>query len=114
MKDDELTQVLQNRLRFGKRTYPANAAVLIAITQEADPKILLTRRSAYLSNHAGEVSFPGGKRDPNDTSNIVVALREAWEETALNPFDVKLIGDLPMERAKSGNNGKTCGGINPA
>ena len=47
MKDDELTQVLQNRLRFGKRTYPANAAVLIAITQEADPKILLTRRSAY-------------------------------------------------------------------
>ncbi|MFW2077078.1 CoA pyrophosphatase [Acinetobacter sp. ULE_I010] len=102
MIDDELTQVLQHRLRFSKRTNPANAAVLIAITQEADPKILLTRRSVYLNNHAGEVSFPGGKRDPNDTSNIVVALREAWEETALNPFDVKLIGDLPMERAKSG------------
>ena len=113
MKDDELTQVLQNRLRFGKRTYPANAAVLIAITQEADPKILLTRRSAYLSNHAGEVSFPGGKRDPNDTSNIVVALREAWEETALNPFDVKLIGDLHMERAKSGLTVKPVVGLIP-
>ena len=102
MKDHELTQKLQHRLRFAKSTRPANAAVLIAITQEADPKILLTRRSVYLNNHAGEVSFPGGKRDPNDTSNIVVALREAWEETALNPFDVKLIGDLPMERAKNG------------
>lgn len=113
MLDQELTQVLQNRLRFGKRTHPANAAVLVAITQEKDPKILLTRRSAYLSNHAGEVSFPGGKRDPNDTSNIVVALREAWEETALNPFDVQLIGDLPMERAKSGMTVKPVVGLIP-
>lgn len=113
MQDYELTQVLQNRLRFGKKTSPAKAAVLIAITDEADPKILLTRRSAYLNNHAGEVSFPGGKRDPNDTSNIVVALREAWEETALNPFDVKLIGDLPMERAKSGMTVKPIVGLIP-
>ncbi len=113
MQDYELTQILQNRLRFGKTTHPAKAAVLIAITQEADPKILLTRRSAYLNNHAGEVSFPGGKRDPNDTSNIVVALREAWEETALNPFDVKLIGDLPMERAKNGITVKPIVGLIP-
>ena len=76
--------------------------MLIAITDESDPKVLLTRRSAYLSNHAGEVSFPGGKRDPQDTSNIVVALREAYEETALNPFDVQLIGDLPMQKARNG------------
>ena len=113
MQDYELTQVLQNRLRFGKKTSPAKAAVLIAVTDEADPKILLTRRSAYLNNHAGEVSFPGGKRDPNDTSNIVVALREAWEETALNPFDVKLFGDLPMERAKSGLTVKPIVGLIP-
>lgn len=76
--------------------------MLIAITDEADPKVLLTRRSVYLSNHAGEVSFPGGKRDPQDTSNIVVALREAQEETALNPFDVRLLGDLPMQKARNG------------
>ncbi|TCM60236.1 NUDIX domain-containing protein [Acinetobacter calcoaceticus] len=97
-----LTKVLEQRLRFARRTRPAHAAVLIAITQEEDPKVLLTRRSLYLNNHAGEVSFPGGKRDPTDISNIGVALREAWEETALNPFDVKLLGDLPMQRAKSG------------
>ena len=102
MTDQPLTQVLQQHLRFARRTQPAQAAVLIAITDELDPKVLLTRRSLYLNNHAGEVSFPGGKRDPNDTSNIVVALREAQEETALNPFDVQLLGDLPMQRARNG------------
>ncbi|QIO05167.1 NUDIX hydrolase [Acinetobacter shaoyimingii] len=102
MQDQLLTQLLRQRLRFSKRIQSADAAVLIAITDEADPKILLTRRSLYMNNHAGEVSFPGGKRDLNDTSNIVVALREAWEETALNPFDVTLLGDLPMEKSRTG------------
>lgn len=102
MDQRELTQQLQQRLRFSKRIQSAHAAVLIAITDEDDPKVLLTRRSAYMNNHAGEVSFPGGKRDPQDTSNIVVALREAYEETALNPFDVHLMGDLPMQKARNG------------
>lgn len=102
MDERDLTHRLQQRLRFSRRIQPAHAAVLIAITNESNPKVLLTRRSAYLSNHAGEVSFPGGKRDPQDTSNIVVALREAYEETALNPFDVQLIGDLPMQKARNG------------
>ena len=97
-----LTQRLQQRLRFSKRIQPAHAAVLIAITQEDNPRILLTRRSLYMNNHAGEVSFPGGKLDAQDTSNIVVALREAQEETALNPFDVQLLGDLPMQKARNG------------
>ena len=109
----ELTQRLQQRLRFSKRIRSAHAAVLIAITDEADPKVLLTRRSAYLNNHAGEVSFPGGKRDPQDTSNIVVALREAYEETALNPFDVQLMGDLPMQKARNGMLGKPIVGLIP-
>ncbi|WP_180057245.1 MULTISPECIES: CoA pyrophosphatase [unclassified Acinetobacter] len=97
-----LTQQLQQSLRFSKRIQPAHAAVLIAITHEENPRILLTRRSLYLNNHAGEVSFPGGKRDAQDISNIVVALREAQEETGLNPFDVQLLGDLPMQKARNG------------
>ena len=95
MNDRSLTQKLQQSLRFSSRIQYAQAAVLIAVTDEADPKILLTRRSAYLSNHAGEVSFPGGKRDPNDTSNIVAALREAQEEVAIPPGSVEIIGVLP-------------------
>lgn len=113
VKEHALTQRLQQRLRFAKTKHSAQAAVLIAITQETEPKVLLTRRSTNLSNHAGEVSFPGGKRDPQDTSNIVVALREAQEETALSPFAVELIGDLPMQRAKSGMSVKPIVGLIP-
>ena len=102
MDEHSLTRILQQQLRFSNKIKSADAAVLIAITNEDNPKVLLTRRSVYLSNHAGEVSFPGGKRDPQDTSNIVVALREAYEETALNPFDVQLLGDLPMQKARNG------------
>lgn len=114
MQNQPITQLLQQRLRFSKRVQDAHAAVLIAITNEDDPKVLLTRRSIYMNSHAGEVSFPGGKRDPNDISNIVVALREAWEETALNPFDVTLLGDLPMQRSKTGILVKPVVGLIPA
>ena len=114
MEQPSLIQLLQQRLRFSKRIQQAESAVLIAITQEVQPKVLLTRRSMQLSQHAGEVSFPGGKRDPSDTSNIVVALREAHEETALNPFDVKLLGDLPIQRARSGLSVKPLVGLIPA
>lgn len=102
MDEIALIKQLQHNLRFARRKHAAEAAVLIAITREAQPKVLLTRRSMQLKQHAGEVSFPGGKRDAADTSNIVVALREAQEETGLNPFDVDLLGDLPMIRARSG------------
>lgn len=114
MNEQLLLQQLQQNLRFARRTQHAQAAVLIAITNEASPKVLLTRRSLQLKQHAGEVSFPGGKRDAADTSNIVVALREAHEETALNPFDVTLLGDLPMTRAKSGMLVKPVVGLIPA
>lgn len=113
MDEHSLTRILQQQLRFSSKIKSADAAVLIAITNEDDPKVLLTRRSVYLSNHAGEVSFPGGKRDPQDTSNIVVALREAYEETALNPFDVQLLGDLPMQKARNGMLVKAVVGLIP-
>lgn len=109
-----LIQQLEQRLRFAKHKQDAHAAVLIAITQEEDPKVLLTRRALCLNTHAGEVAFPGGKRDPTDTSNIAAALREAWEETALNPFDVNVIGDLPMQKVRSGLTVKPIVGIIPA
>ena len=98
----QLITELQNNLSFQKKTVAADAAVLVGITQEDNPHVLLTRRASQMRHHAGEVSFPGGKREKGDTSNVVVALREAQEETALNPFDVQLLGELPMEKARSG------------
>lgn len=114
MENPKLIQQLEQQLRFAKRKQDAQAAVLIAITQEEDPKVLLTRRALNMNSHAGEVAFPGGKRDPTDTSDIAAALREAWEETALNPFDVKVVGDLPMEKVRNGLTVKPIVGIIPA
>ncbi|KAF7276534.1 hypothetical protein GWI33_010107, partial [Rhynchophorus ferrugineus] len=97
-----LIEQLQQNLSFQQKAKAADAAVLIAITQEQNPQVLLTRRAAQMRHHAGEVSFPGGKRERGDTSNIVVALREAQEETALNPFDVHLLGELPVQKSRAG------------
>jgi 8-oxo-dGTP pyrophosphatase MutT (NUDIX family) len=109
-----LIQQLKQTLSFSRRPRCADASVLLAITKEADPKILLTRRAAHMSHHAGEVSFPGGKREAADTSNIVVALREAQEEVGLNPFQVELLGELPSQRARSGLVVKPIIGLIPA
>lgn len=57
MDEHSLTRILQQQLRFSNKIKSADAAVLIAITNEDNPKVLLTRRSVYLSNHAGEESI---------------------------------------------------------
>lgn len=99
---DSLIDQLRQGIGFAPSPRRADAAVLLAITNEPQPKVLLTRRASHMRHHAGEVSFPGGRREDGDTSNIVVALREAFEETGLNPFQVELLGELPSQRSKSG------------
>lgn len=79
-----------------------NACVLLLITNEPYPKILLTRRSNRLSSHGGEVSLVGGKKDDGDTSSYQIALREANEEIALPLDAVELMGFLPMQFSKKG------------
>lgn len=56
---------------------------------------MLTRRRADLRRHAGEISFPGGRQDPDDSDLSVTALREAEEEIGLPRETVELIGELP-------------------
>jgi 8-oxo-dGTP pyrophosphatase MutT (NUDIX family) len=58
------------------------------------PRAVLTRRRADLRRHAGEISFPGGRRDPEDRDLSHTALREAEEEIGLAPAAVELIGEL--------------------
>lgn len=75
---------------------PSPAAVLVAITDHAShPEIILTQRSAQLTHHAGEVSFPGGLWEPGDADLIATALRESEEETALPPSAVDICGVMP-------------------
>ncbi len=70
------------------------AAVLIPIVCREQPTILLTRRSDRLRKHAGQVAFPGGATDATDSSAIFTALREAYEEVAIPPASVRVLGQL--------------------
>jgi 8-oxo-dGTP pyrophosphatase MutT (NUDIX family) len=75
------------------------AAVLIAFVQwpgsEGSPDVLLTQRTEHLQDHAGQISFPGGRIDSTDRDAVAAALREAHEETALPNTAVEILGQLP-------------------
>jgi 8-oxo-dGTP pyrophosphatase MutT (NUDIX family) len=72
------------------------AAVLIAVVDRPQPTVLLTQRSTHLNEHAGQISFPGGKIDPTDASPLDAALREAEEEVGLTREFIDPIGYLDL------------------
>lgn len=78
------------------------AGVLVAITDEIDPHLVLTRRADHLNTHSGEVAFAGGKRDDTDPDIIFTALREAHEEINLASSDVTVIGQLDQVISRFG------------
>lgn len=71
-----------------------HAAVLLALTDQPDPEVILTLRSEHLSTHSGEVSLPGGRWEPGDASLEFTALRETEEEIGVSPEDVRVLGPL--------------------
>jgi 8-oxo-dGTP pyrophosphatase MutT (NUDIX family) len=73
---------------------PALASVLLGIVTREEPTLLLTQRTAHLSTHSGQIAFPGGKVDPEDTDAAATALREAQEEVGLDPRHVEVLGAL--------------------
>jgi 8-oxo-dGTP pyrophosphatase MutT (NUDIX family) len=72
------------------------AAVLIGIVARETPSVLLTQRAAHLNDHAGQISFPGGKIDATDASPLETALREAEEEIGLDRAFIDPIGYLDV------------------
>lgn len=79
------------------------AAVLVPVVAHPDrATVLLTRRAPHLANHAGQVSFPGGKLEPGDGSAEAAALRETEEEIGLTPGRVEVLGRLGERVTGSG------------
>jgi 8-oxo-dGTP pyrophosphatase MutT (NUDIX family) len=64
------------------------------VARPAGPAILLTRRSDLLKDHAGQISFPGGRIEAGDAGPVAAALREAHEEIGLAPARVEVLGRL--------------------
>lgn len=76
--------------------HPIAAAVLVPLVErENEITVLLTQRATHLKNHAGQISFPGGRIEPADGGPRAAALREAQEEIGLDPSFVTVAGYLP-------------------
>jgi 8-oxo-dGTP pyrophosphatase MutT (NUDIX family) len=87
---DRMLQILANELPIRP------AAVLIPVVDHAEPTVLLTQRSAHLNDHAGQISFPGGKIEATDASPLDAALRETWEEVGITREFIDPIGYLDL------------------
>jgi len=73
------------------------AAVLVAITDRAEPGVILTVRREHMRTHAGQVAFPGGRIDPGEDA-AAAAVREAHEELGLDPNVLELVGEIEPYR----------------
>ncbi len=84
------------RLRHMLPTNPTPAAVLIPLIDHADElTVLLTHRATDLKHHPGQISFPGGRLEPDDIDAVAAALRETEEEIGLPRHQIEVLGRLP-------------------
>lgn len=98
--DEPIPSEIRERLTTGRRS----AAVLVPILvppNNAPLRILLTKRTAHLRDHAGQISFPGGGLNAGESA-LNGALREAQEEIGLNPMCVDVFGQMPLYHTGTG------------
>jgi 8-oxo-dGTP pyrophosphatase MutT (NUDIX family) len=88
--DDEIWQV-----RSGHTELTPAAVLVPIIRREPELTVLFTQRTSHLNDHAGQISFPGGRSEPDDPSEEHTALRETEEEIGLDRSHVSLLGRLP-------------------
>jgi len=92
-----------DRRHPGREGTPVEAAVLVPLVMRPEGlTVLLTQRTAHLNDHAGQISFPGGKIETTDEDAIAAALRETEEETGLSREYVQVLGGLPRYLTATG------------
>ncbi|HEX5634665.1 MAG TPA: CoA pyrophosphatase [Gemmatimonadales bacterium] len=87
--------------RFADRE-PTHASVLVPLVQRDEVTVLLTQRTDHLTDHPGQISFPGGRAEPGDADAIATALREAEEEVGLHARHIEVLGSLPTYTTGTG------------
>jgi 8-oxo-dGTP pyrophosphatase MutT (NUDIX family) len=92
---------VEGERRFTERT-PAHASVLVPLVLREELTVLFTQRTEHLNDHPGQISFPGGRAEPEDTDAVATALREAEEEIGLPPSEVDVLGTLPLYTTGTG------------
>jgi 8-oxo-dGTP pyrophosphatase MutT (NUDIX family) len=112
-----LAERLRDALELGRRRRPillegdvledggsdlTPAAVLVAVVDRPSPTVILTERPKTMRKHPGQISFPGGRIDPEDDGPVAAALREAEEEIALPRGSVDVIGAADLYRTVTG------------
>lgn len=91
---DHVARRLSQHLGTSLPEEDLTGAVLVPFTAEEEPTLLFTRRAPAVANFPGEVSFPGGKREPADETLLETALREAEEEIAVAASQLDVVGRL--------------------
>jgi 8-oxo-dGTP pyrophosphatase MutT (NUDIX family) len=81
---------------------PAAVLVLLVAAPDAVPTIVFTQRTAHLTDHAGQISFPGGRMEAHDANAAATALREAEEEAGIAAEQVTILGELPAYTTGTG------------
>ena len=78
------------------------AVLLLVVNHPGDPTVVFTQRTAHLADHAGQISFPGGRVDEDDRTPEHTALREAEEEVGIPADRIEILGRLPEYRTGTG------------
>jgi 8-oxo-dGTP pyrophosphatase MutT (NUDIX family) len=93
---------LERQQEISKAGGKPAAVLLLVVNHPGDPTVIFTQRTAHLADHAGQISFPGGRCEECDESPEETALREAEEEVGIERDRVEILGRLPEYHTSTG------------
>jgi 8-oxo-dGTP pyrophosphatase MutT (NUDIX family) len=93
---------LEKQREASVRSLTPAAVLLLVVNRPQEPTVVFTQRTAHLADHAGQISFPGGRLEDADEGPAEAALREAREEVGIDPGAIEILGELPDYHTSTG------------